>query len=284
MHGQSMKKHCLESNSTGLASQAQRLYVCCKKGLGNALNRGRPPTTKATVGDGCCLHESLQTLAILGILASLEAPPMPGGPDGSSHYTCDLPPPRGRTRRGRPGWLPAMFHGGPPHLWAEMRATHSSPPLSSSVRDRTGNVSGRGPRSVLASASSKSVLLWPRRAAKANEQIETGLAGPESWDRSLPPSSGRAIAAGGKGTRLRLYLPLRKEPGAGGPCKNNKNAACCAPSASHAALECVLEFGTHSDAVWRLLRHCPPAAAACCCLLAACPAVSIPFSMVNSIP
>ena len=51
------------------------------------------------------------------------------------------------------GKLPAMFHGGPPHLWAEMRAAHSSPALPSppvsSVR-HAGVRSRRAPRSVYA--------------------------------------------------------------------------------------------------------------------------------------
>ena len=80
----------------------------------------------------------VQSPAILGIVGTLVPPPMLGGPDGYSHYTCDLSPPRGRTRRRRLGWLPAMSHGGPPHLWAEMRATHSSPPLSSASVSLTG--------------------------------------------------------------------------------------------------------------------------------------------------
>ena len=137
MHGQSMKKHCLESNSTGLASQAQRLYVCCKKGLGKARSM-RPASKQQQNQQGCCNRLPwMQAQLILGILGTMVPPPKAGSPDGSSSYTWNLPPPFGCARSERPGfnrqclteatWLAGML----------TQATNSSPPLSYSVRDTT---------------------------------------------------------------------------------------------------------------------------------------------------
>ena len=105
---------CVQANSTALASQAQRLYACFPRGawVRHSIEAGHQ---QGETGKGAAMHKSLRSRSILGILGTMVPPPKTGGPDGSSHYTCDLPPPFGRARSGRPGFN-RQCHTGIPHI------------------------------------------------------------------------------------------------------------------------------------------------------------------------
>ena len=104
-----------------------------------------------------------------------------------------------------------MSHWDPPHLWVEMRATLPSPPLDrhrsrlrhSGSQYRLPKSPSRGPRGVLAIAAARVSSSGLARPENKHKHSLTRPA--ESWGCSLPPSSGRAKAAGWKGPGLVLY-------------------------------------------------------------------------------
>ena len=118
-------------NENGYKQWPLPLNITSKDRPGKGTHEAAGLNNGEETGGGAAIAFHVRSRLILGILGTLVPPPKAGSPDGSSSYTWNLPPPFGCTRRERPGWLPAMSHGGPPTLWVESRATHSSPPPSS---------------------------------------------------------------------------------------------------------------------------------------------------------
>ena len=129
-----------------------------------------------------------------------------------------------------------MSHWDPPHLWVEMRATLPSPPLDrhrsrlrhSGSQYRLPKSPSRGPRGVLAIAAAR--VSSSGLAGPENKHKHSLTRPAESWGCSLPPSSGRAIAAGWKGPGLVLYRTSNNGAQGRQPLQKMQCwlAACCA--------------------------------------------------------